>query len=389
MEFTEALTATCMPGNKDDAIIWDPTLPGLGIRFRNNGGKVSKTWAVQYRIGNQQRRESLGDIRKVTLADARKIARQRFAKVELGVDPAVERAARERTRYTLRTAAAAYLDAKRAVLRPTTYKHVERYLQTHWRPLLDKPLVEIGRADIAVCLTEMAKVHGRTAAGQARQNLSALYSWAAREGRCDANPVQFTNNPAEGSKPRQRVLSDTELSTIWQACGDDDFGRIIQLLILTGCRRDEIGGLRSSEINIEDNRLTIPGERTKNGHPLELALPPAAMDIIRRAQRRDGAHIFSRRGQGFRGWAFAKMALDRRIHLATGKPLGPWRIHDIRRTFRTGLSRIGIAPHVAERAINHARGGIEAVYDKHRYEAEVKGALERWANHVTDLISAN
>jgi hypothetical protein len=121
----------------------------------------------------------------------------------------------------------------------------------------------------------------------------------------------------------------------------------------------------------------------------KLALPPAAMDIIRRAQRRDGAHIFSRRGQGFRGWAFAKMALDRRIHLATGKPLAPWRIHDIRRTFRTGLSRIGIAPHVAERAINHARGGIEAVYDKHRYEAEVKGALERWANHVTDLISAN
>jgi hypothetical protein len=58
MEFTEALTATCMPGNKDDAIIWDPTLPGLGIRFRNNGGKVSKTWAVQYRIGNQQRREA-------------------------------------------------------------------------------------------------------------------------------------------------------------------------------------------------------------------------------------------------------------------------------------------------------------------------------------------
>jgi integrase len=387
MTFTEALTATRMPGNKGDAIIFDPTLPGLGIRFRNSGDKVSKTWAIQYRIGNRQRRESLGDIRKVTLIDARKIARQRFAKVELGVDPAAEKATRRRAQYTLRMAAEAYLTAKHDVLRRNTYRHVARYLHVHWVPLLDRPLVEIGRADVAACLNTITKNHGRAAAGQARRTLSALFSWAAREGRCESNPVAFTNNPAEGAKPRQRVLTDPELVSIWIACGDDDFGRIVRLLILTGCRRDEIGGLRWDEIDVGTGHLTIPGARTKNGHALDLSLPVAAMDILHSVPRREGAHVFGRRNgtNGFYGWSYAKIVIDQRIHLATGKPLAPWRLHDIRRTFRTGLSRIGIAPHVAERAINHVKGGVEAVYDKHRYEADVKGALERWANHVVSL----
>jgi integrase len=387
MDFTEAQTATKMPGNKPDAIIWDPALPGLGIRFRNGGGKVSKTWAVQYRVGGRQRRESLGDVRKVVLADARKIARQRFAKVELGVDPAAERAASRGAQYTLSDAVGGYLEAKRARLRPNTYGQVERYLLVHWAPLLGRPLIAIGRADIATCLTAMTRARGRAAAGQARRTLSALFTWAAKEGRCESNPVAFTNDPAEGSKPRQRVLSDEELATVWHACGDDDFGRIVRLLVLTGCRRDEIGGLRWDEINSDTGQLSIPGVRTKNGHALDLALPAAAMDILRSVPRRDGAYVFSKKGGGFQGWAYAKIALDQRIHLMTGKPLAAWRIHDIRRTFRTGLSRIGIPPHVAERAINHAKGGIEAIYDKHRFEIEIKEALERWALHVTTLIN--
>jgi integrase len=388
MNFTEALSSSRMPGNTNDAIIWDPTLPGLGVRFRNSGGKVSKTWAIQYRVGGQQRRESLGDIRKVTLTDARKIARQRFAKVELGIDPSAERASQRRALYTLRTAAEAYLIAKHDVLRPNTYRQVERYLQVHWRSLLDRPLIEIGRAEIAACLTEMARLHGRTAAGQARKNLSALFTWAAKEGRCDANPVAFTNDPAEGAKPRQRVLDDAELAAVWHACGDDDFGRIVRLLIVLGCRRDEIGSLRWDEIDFEAGRLNIFGERIKNGQDLNLLLPGLALDILRSVHRRDSKHMFGRRSDnGFWGWSYAKIAIDQRIHLTNGQPLSAWRLHDIRRSFRTGLSRIGVAPHIAERAINHAKGGLDAIYDKHHFEAEVGVALKAWAEHITNLVA--
>jgi hypothetical protein len=88
MKFTkDAVSALALPAGKDDHIEWDDALPGFGVRMRGNG----KRWVVQYRAGTQQRRESLGDVRKVALDDARKIARQRFAQVELGVDPASER----------------------------------------------------------------------------------------------------------------------------------------------------------------------------------------------------------------------------------------------------------------------------------------------------------
>ena len=110
------------------------------------------------------------------------------------------------------------------------------------------------------------------------------------------------------------------------------------------------------------------------------------MDILRSVPHRGGLRVFSKKGDGFQGWAYAKIALDQRIHLMTGKPLAPWRLHHIPCTFRTGLSRIGIAPHVAERAINHAKGGIVGGLRQHRFEAEVNDALELWAAHVRTLV---
>ena len=87
----------------------------------------------------------------------------------------------------------------------------------------------------------------------------------------------------------------------------------------------------------------------------------------------------------FSGWGVSKAGLDRRIK-AAGHQLEPWRLHDLRRTFRTGLGELGIAPHVAELAINHARKGIEATYDKYRYEGEIKTALTLWTNHVLAVV---
>ena len=113
-------------------------------------------------------------------------------------------------------------------------------------------------------MQEIVKEHGRTAAARARANLSALLNWAMREGLCESNPTIGTNNPNEGAQSRDRVLTDRELAVVWNACGDDDFGRIVRLLILTGCRREEIGGLQWREIDLATGMIAIPGERTKN-----------------------------------------------------------------------------------------------------------------------------
>jgi integrase len=387
MQFTKsAIADLSLPAGKNEHFEWDPDLPGFGVRLR---GK-SKTWIVQYRVGAQQRRESLGDVRRVNLEDARKIARQRFAKVELGVDPGAERAAKARSQLTLGKVVARYLDAKEGGLRPNTFKAAQVYFSVKWAPLLHQPIDSIKRADVAAQLHEIVKKHGRTSAARARANLSALFSWAMREGLCETNPVVATNNPTEGILPRERVLDDSEIAAIWRGCVDDDFGAIVKLLLLTGCRREEIGALKWNEINFEARTITIDGERVKNGRTLTLPVPQMVLDILHAVPRRDGReYVFGGQKGGkmaFAAWSWCTLALHARIATQGGKALPRWTLHDLRRTMRTGLGKLGVAPHVAELTINHVKGGIQAIYDKYTYAPQIKAALALWADHVLAIV---
>ena len=217
-----------------------------------------------------------------------------------------------------------------------------------------------------------------------------MFAWGMKEGIVESNPIIATNDPSAGIQPRDRVLNDAEIRAIWKACRDDDFGRVIKLLTLTGCRREEIAGLQWGEINLDTGLLTIPGERTKNHKTLELQLPPFAVDILRSVPRQIGREFIFGRGSksGFSGFSYSTLALNSRIVESEGKPLAPWTLHDLRRSYRTGLGKLGVAPHIAELCINHVKGGVEAIYDRHRYQPEIKAALALWAEHVAALITA-
>jgi integrase len=237
-------------------------------------------------------------------------------------------------------------------------------------------------------LQELTTQNGRTAAARARNHLSTMYAWALGEGLCDVNPVIGTNDPEAGIASRDRTLTDRELTAVWNACGDDEFGRIIKLLILTGCRRQEIGGLHWSEVDFETGVLTLPAERTKNGRILQLPLPLAALDILQAIpQRSNGSapsdYVFGRKG--FTSWGVMTIKLNKRI-AASGVPVAPWRVHDLRRTFRTGIGRLGVPPHVAELCINHVRQGMIGVYDRHNYQTEIGDALKLWADYLTATV---
>ena len=273
-------------------------------------------------------------------------------------------------------------------LRPATYAQAKYHLDLLWKPLANRPMDDIGRADVAARLQEIVRAHGRVAAARARGNLSALFTWAAKEGLSEANPVALTNDPAEGIKARERVLSDDEIAVIWHSCRGDDFDLIVKLLTLTGCRREEIGSLKWSEVNLNSGLMTIPGSRTKNGRGLELPLPTLALNVLRTARPEEGReYVFGRRGdRGFAGWAWGKLNLDHRVSSNGGKALSHWTLHDLRRTMRTGLGRLGVPPHIGELCINHVKGGIQAVYDKYTYQPQIKDALECWANHVKTVV---
>ena len=380
-----------LPAGKTDHIEWDPELPGFGVRLRTG----SSFYVVQYRIGTKQRRESLGDIRKTELEQARKNARIRFAQIELGIDPRAERDKLEATQkadgLTFKVLFEDYLTAREGAQRASTHSAAKRYFEKHWAPLHRRAVHTIDRATVAAMLRDITRDHGRTSAARARGNLSALFAWAMREGVTSTNPVVGTNDPADGIEPRDRVLAPEEVKTIWNQCRDDDFGRIVRLLLLTACRRDEIGGLRWSEVDLETGKMLLPKERTKSGRPLALILPVRARSILKGAPRRAGRDLVFGGGKaGFSAWSYSTLSFNSRIIEANGSALAPYRIHDLRRTVRTGMGKIGIKPHIAELVLNHTghKAGIGGVYDHHDYEPEITEALAKWEQHLLAIVEA-
>jgi integrase len=392
VNFTKDTVATLTPpAGKLDHIEWDESLPGFGLRFR----RTKRSWVCQYRVGAQTRRETLGDVRKVNLEAARKIARQRFASIELGVDPRAAKdkasAAAAAAKLTLAAAVERYLEFKKSVLRPSSFEAAKRYFSVHWQPLAARPLAGITRADVAARLQEIVKEHGRVSASRARSNLAALYGWAAREGLCEMNPVLITNDPATGLKPRERVLAAGELKAVWDACDDDDFGTIVRLLILTGQRRNEIADLCWSEIDFNAGLIKLPASRTKNAHPHDIPMAGAVTNILAaRLKARGNTRdlLFGKRDRPFTGWTNAKIKLDGAI-AKSGKTVAPWSLHDLRRSAATHMGEIGIEPHIIETVLNHRSGhrrGVAGVYNRASYTAAVKTALARWAEHVLAII---
>jgi integrase len=273
-------------------------------------------------------------------------------------------------------------------LRPRSYEEVERHLTRHWAPLHELPLEKVRRSNIAARLGQIASENGPFAANRSRASLSALFAWAMGEGLIEQNPVIGTNKATEEVK-RDHVVRDEELAAIWRACRDDEYGRIVRLLILTAQRREEVGAMRWAEIDEANASWTIPRERSKNGQPHEVPLSPPALLILREVPRRDGrALVFGSGDGGYSGWSKAKAALDQRI-AASGAKVRPWRLHDLRRTAATRMAELGTMPHVVEAILNHLSGhkaGVAGVYNRAAYRQEKRDALERWAIHVASLL---
>jgi integrase len=402
-----------LPAGKSDAIFFDDDLPGFGLRIRA-GGK--RTWIIQYRVGPKQRRLTIGNVDKLSADQARKAAKGRLARVELGGDPQQEKhQTRAAAVHTIGKLVDDYLARRHHEtgtdrLRQSSYEATELYLRKHWKPLHGLQASKVDRSAVATRLTTIEAEISSVTAARARVALSSLFAWAIGQGIIDSNPVVGTIKPPE-PKARDRVLTDVEIADIWAACRDDNFGRIVKLLLLTGARRDEIGDLTWSEIDLEHGIIKLPPERTKNGRPHFIPLAPAAATILKSVPRRaksDGAieYFFGEGQGGFSGWSKAKAALDRRINetrTATAaqlgkqkvklQPIADWRLHDLRRTVATIMAdKVGVLPHVIEALLNHVSGhkaGVAGIYNRAGYEREVRTALLLWADYVRSIVECS
>jgi integrase len=360
----------------------DAIVQGFGVRRQKDGAY----YYLRFRRNGSQYMKSIGRHGSPWTPDtARARAKQLLGLAVGGDDPFAKPVAAE----TFGAEVERYLSKQHAALKPRTYVELERHLRRDCSPLARLRLTEIDRRCIALRLAEVETASGPTARNRVRSSLSAFFNWTVREGLLDANPVTGTARADERGS-RDRVLTQAELAEIWAALPQGDFGEIVRLLLLTGQRREEIGGLRWSEI--ERGLMVLPPDRTKNLRQHEVPLSRQALAILERQPKRKGRDfIFGIGEAGFSGWSKCKERLDEALLTARrktnrkAKPLPDWRLHDLRRTCATGMAELGVQPHIIEAVLNHISGhkaGVAGIYNRARYEAEMREALQRWADHV-------
>jgi integrase len=385
------LTATAvakltLPKGVAERIYFDDDLSGFGLRLRKGG---SRSFVVQYKIGSQHRRLNLGATALLDLSKARSNAKDILAQVRLGRDPQGEKA---QARITASETSGKYLDDylawKQPQVRPNSYREIVRYLRKYASPWHARQLAMITQRDAADLIDTLTNKHGAPSANRAKAAYGPYFGWLLSKGRIDNNPFAFTPKAVENGG-RQRVLSDGEVAAIWHACGDDQFGDIVKLLLLTGARRAEIGDLSWGECN--GDMITIPEERSKNRREHEILLSKQARAILESRPRRNSTDfVFGQRdNSGFQGWSKAKAELDQRL-AATGVIMAPWTLHDLRRTAATLMAdRLGIEPHVIEALLNHVSGfraGVHGIYNRSLYRAPKAEAMQRWADLLHTII---
>jgi integrase len=236
--------------------------------------------------------------------------------------------------------------------------------------------------------------------------LGTMFKWLLQHRRINVNPCLGVWRPPAPA-PRARALNAKidvrradELRWFWSACGSvgEPFATVFKLLLLTGCRRDEIGQARWSELSDDFSVLHLPGARTKNGLPHDVPLAPMARKLIKSVKRIEGSpFLFTISGKTpVGGYAKAKVRLDERmLELARqergeGAEIEPFVLHDLRRSCSTGMAGIGVAPHIIEACLNHvsgARAGVAGTYNREEYAKEKAAALTKWAEHIERIVT--
>jgi integrase len=351
--------------------LWDEKICGLGARKQRRG----IFFYVRARHNGRQIMHSIGRFGSPwTVETARAKALELLGTLASGTDPFTQSSAGE----TFGAEIERYLARKKTTLKPRSFVEEQRYLRKHAAPLHKLSLSDIDRRAIAVLLGQREAACGPIARNRLRASLSSFWTWAIAEGLCEQSPVTGTAK-ADAGKSRDRVLSPEELRKLWRGLGDGRYADIVRLLLLTGQRRTEIGGLTWSEVDFDRKLIVLAPERTKNSRHHEVPLSRQVLAILQRQPKRT-EFVFSKH----MGWAAAKARLDARAGIA------PWRLHDCRRSCATGMAELGVQPHIIEAVLNHVSGhkaGVAGIYNRAKYEPEMRTALARWADHL-DKITA-
>lgn len=401
-DFTDRFLKAIKPAEPGKRVIyWDAVVPQFGIRVddksssENVGSFVlvarfpGSSNPAPRRIGFYSAKARDTDTDKMpvggrmSLAQAREIAREWRNDIANGIDPKHKEADRklQEARRRADTFGAAFeaFDAERLSRLRTggeVKKAIERYALRKWQ---STPIREIRRSDIKELVREVHKF-APIASNRLLAYLKTFFAWAADEELVEASPAAAVK-PLADEVRRDRVLADLEIRAIWEACDElGAFGRAFRLMLATGQRRTEVGEMTTREIDQAQRLWTIPRERTKADRGHEIPLSDLALSIVEDRQKL-GDFVFSNDGtRPISGWSHGKRALDEKAKIAD------WRLHDLRRTCATNLARLGVDRVVISKLLNHSEGGVTQIYDRHSRDMEKRAAMELWGRRLQAII---
>jgi integrase len=363
-------------------------MPNFGIRVSQGG---AKTFVALLGSGN---RHTIGRYPVISLSEARTEAKRILAEHTLG---------KHRPQSLTWDAGRELFLAdceqrvKERTLRARTLSDYRRLLKKHFalgrQQLAEITSDHIGRRIERITDAPSERNHALVA-------VKVFLSWAQKPPR-----RYISHNPCEGmvatKRPaRKRVLTDDELAAVYRTAlkGEDAFSQIVAILILTGQRRGEIGALRRDWINPKERTITLPDFITKNKAEHKFPYGPTAAAILKHIPDQGDclfpasrSHVRGKPTTTFNGWPKHKEAFDK----ACG--VSGWTLHDLRRTFATGLAALKVPPHIVERLLNHKFGSLQnqtdgtvsavaEIYNRHLYMNEMREAIKTWETRLRSLL---
>ncbi len=375
-----------LPTPSSDVIYWDAAFPGFGLKVTPKGRKV---FVVLYRTGgagSKLRKYTIGPYGRVTLHQARVAAQKVFAAKLEGRDLAAEkrearrRVVADRVEDLLETFILQHVSQNRSAY------EISRLLRREMgKPWSGRSIHEITKRDV---VDVISAIEQRGAPGTANKTLKVIKTflrWCVGRAVLDRSPAEGVPMPAK-VVTRDRVLTDGELAQVILAARQmsGPYGGIVELLALTGQRREEVAAMTWGELDLHRRVWTLPKSRTKNAKEHAVHLSEQSMAVLLRTTVR-GPFVFTVLGsKPFREFSRTKRQIDE-FSGVTG-----WRLHDLRRTCVSGMARLGIAPHVADKILNHQSGtisGVAAVYQRHEFLAERRAALDTWGAHIERVLA--
>jgi integrase len=393
-----AQNATPIDGK--ETIYRDSEVTGFSLKVTPSNSRI---FFYQYRVGGrggQTKKIKIGKFPEIKPDDARRIALQYVAEIARKEDPSnrlkVELKIRKDKQEN--TFGAAFeLYTRQRLAQNRSGDEVERVFAKDFLPSLkDRPLAEVTRGEISKLISKIYDRNAPYAANRSCSFIKTFFRWSLGQGFIHGDPTSGLQKPFKGEASRERVLTPVELKLLWAEFGElgYPFSQAMKILLLTAQRRDEVGNMRWSAIDLENGIWSIDKQFTKNKQPHVVPLRQTVVDMLT-AQKKDATDedgqlsdlVFTTNGKtAVSGWSKIKQRINAGL-AEKGHILPDWRIHDFRRTVSSALGDMGYHDQDIAMLLNHQNRGVTAIYNRSRYLTSKTKMLSKWESMLREITS--